>query len=124
MDGESLVPCMRDLKGHGKRAYAETLWAPYGMGSRQMLRENNWKYIKYASSMTEEFYDLRKDPLEQVNLIEKLISHSPKWLQLLREQCNDNYREELKGVERPMMPKREKEEIRARLRQLGYLMEE
>lgn len=123
MDGESLVPCMRDLKGHGKRAYGETIWYPYGMGARQFLREDNWKYIKFASSMTEEFYDLRKDPKEQVNLVEKLKSHSPKWLQALREQCNNYYREEPKGIERPIMPEEEKKEVEARLRQLGYLKE-
>jgi arylsulfatase A-like enzyme len=124
LDGESLVPSMKNLKGHGKRAYAETLWAPYGMGARQMLREDSWKYLKFASSMTEEYYDLKKDPREQCNLIEKLKSHAPKWLQILREECNDYYREEPKGVSRPEIPEDEKKIITNRLKALGYLIDE
>lgn len=120
-DGESLVPSMEQLKGHGKRAYAETLWAPYGMGARQMLREDNWKYIRFLSAMQEEFYDLHKDPLEQVNLIDKMIGHAPKFLQQIREEANDFTREEPKGLDRPEVPEEEKKIIEARLRELGYL---
>ncbi len=121
MDGESLVPCMKNLKGHGKRAYAETLWAPYGMGARQMLREDNWKYIRFLSAWQEEFYDLSKDPKEQINIVDKLIGHAPKFFQTLREQMNDNCREEPKGLVRPEIPEEEKKIIEARLRELGYL---
>jgi arylsulfatase A-like enzyme len=123
LDGESLLPCMRDLKGHGKRAYAETLWAPYGMGARQMLREDNWKYIRFLSSMTEEFYDLKKDPSEQCNLVEKLKSHAPKWLKTLREECNDYYRGVPKGIQRREMPEKERKAVQERLRRLGYVTE-
>jgi len=120
-DGESLVPCIDQLEGHGKRAYAETLWAPYGMGARQMIRENNWKYIRFLSAMQEEFYDLHKDPLEQINIIDKLIGHAPKFLQQIREEANDYTRAEPKGLNRPEVPEHEKKEIEARLRELGYL---
>ncbi|MEW6273656.1 MAG: sulfatase-like hydrolase/transferase [Bacillota bacterium] len=123
LDGESLVPCMEKLRGHGKRAYAETVWSVYGMGARQALREENWKYIRYASSMYEEFFDLKKDPLEQNNLIDRLKFHAPKWLQQLREQCNDYYRAEPKGIVRREMPEEEKKAIEARLRALGYIVE-
>lgn len=123
MDGESLVPSMERSRGHGKRAYAETVWAAYGMGARQSLREENWKYIRYASSMYEEFFDLKKDPLEQNNLIERLKFHAPKWLQTLREQCNDAYRAEPKGIKRRGMPEEEKKAVKERLRRLGYIAE-
>jgi arylsulfatase A-like enzyme len=104
MDGESLVPCMENLRGHGKRAYAETVWSAYGMGARQAPREENWKYIRYTSSMYEEFFDLQKDPREQVNLIDRLKYHAPKWLKQLREQVNDLYKAEPKGIHRRQMP--------------------
>lgn len=120
MDGESLVPYIKDLKGHGKRAYAETMWSAYGMGARQMLREDNWKYIRYLSSMYEEFFDLQKDPEEQTNLIDRLKYHAPKWFKFLREQLNDYLVAEPKGIVRAEMPEEEKKAIEERLRRLGY----
>ncbi len=123
MDGESLGPSTNNLRGHGKRAYAETVWSVYGMGARQSLREENWKYIRYASSMYEEFFDLQKDPKEQVNLIDRLKFHAPKWLKTLREQCNDLYRAEPKGIQRREMPSEEKRAIEERLKRLGYVTE-
>jgi arylsulfatase A-like enzyme len=123
MDGESLVPCVEQLRGHGKLAYAETVWSAYGMGARQMLREDNWKYIRYLSSMHEEFFDLQKDPREQVNLIDRLRYHAPKWLRQLREEMNDYMRAEPKGIVRPEMREEEKEAIQRRLQRLGYVRE-
>ena len=122
-DGESLVPCIENLRGHGKRAYAETVWAAYGMGARQALREENWKYIRYASRMYEEFFDLKKDPLEQNNLIDRLKMHASRWLQEFREQVNDAYRALPKGVKYREMPEEEKKAVQERLRRLGYITE-
>lgn len=122
-DGESLIPSIENLRGHGKRAYSETVWAAYGMGARQSLREENWKYIKYATSMCEEFFDLKKDPLEQNNKIDMMKHHAPRWLKQLREQCNDLYREMPKGVVYREMPEAEKAAIKARLKRLGYITE-
>ena len=123
MDGESLVTSVENLKGHGKRAYAETVWAAYGMGARQMLREDNWKYIRYHSSMYEEFFDLKKDPREQINLIDRLKFHASKWLKQLREQINDYLVAEPKGIVRAEMPEEEKKAVQERLRRLGYVTE-
>ena len=121
MDGTSLVPSMKALKGHGERNYIEMLWSDYGMGARQALREENWKYIRYNSSMFEEFFDLKKDPLEQNNLMDRMKAHAPKWLQDLREQCNDNLRELPKSRGSvQQMPEEEKKAVQERLRQLGY----
>ena len=120
MDGKSLVSSIKNLKGHGERAYAETVWSAYGMGARQMLRENNWKYIRYHSSMYEEFFDLKKDPGEQINLIDRLKYHAPKWFRSLREQLNDALRAEPKGIARSKMSDEDKKEIQERLRRLGY----
>ena len=120
-DGISLVPSMKNLRGHGERAYAETVWSAYGMGARQMLREDNWKYIRYLSSMYEEFFDLQKDPKEQINLIDRLKYHAPKWFKSLREQLNDCLWAEPKGIIRDEMPEEEKKAIEERLRRLGYV---
>jgi uncharacterized protein YjiS (DUF1127 family) len=70
--------------------------------------------------MFEEFYDLQKDPLEQNNLIDKMKMHAPRWLQMMREVCNDNYRELDLGLKRREMPEEEKKAIAERLRRLGY----
>lgn len=121
VDGVSLVPSMENLRGHGLRAYSETVWSAYGMGARQSLREENWKYIRYATSMYEEFFDLQKDPKEQNNLMEAMKHHAPKWLRELREQVNDLYRAQDRGASRREMPEEEKKAIEARLRALGYV---
>lgn len=121
MDGISLVASIENMKGHGVKAYSETVWSAYGMGARQMLRENSWKYIRYVSSMYEEFFDLQKDPKEQVNLIDRLKYHAPKWLKILREEMNDYLRAEAKGIYRAEMPEEEKKAVEDRLRKLGYL---
>lgn len=121
MDGVSLVESIKNLKGHGQRAYSETVWAAYGMGARQSLREENWKYIRYTSKMCEEFFDLGKDPLEQNNLIERMKNFAPKWLQKLREEVNDYYKELPKGLKMREMPEEEKKAVEARLRALGYI---
>ena len=123
MDGSSLVSSMKNLRGHGERAYAETVWSAYGMGARQMLREDNWKFIRYLSSMYEEFFDLQKDPKEQVNLIDRLKFHAPKWLGSLREQLNDYLRAEPKGITRAEMSQNEQKAISERLRRLGYIQD-
>ena len=90
------------------------------MGARQALREENWKYIRYSSKMYEEFFDLKKDPLEQNNLIDRMKMHAPRWLQELREHVNDNYRATDVGIKRREMPEDEKTAIAERLRRLGY----
>ncbi|MBC8456947.1 MAG: hypothetical protein H8D67_02995 [Deltaproteobacteria bacterium] len=120
MDGESLVPSIENLKGHGHRTYCETVWAAYGMGARQALRENSFKYIRYTSRMYEEFFDLQKDPAEQNNLIDAMKMHAPRWLQEMREECNAHYRAEPRGIERREMPEDEKKAIAERLKRLGY----
>ncbi len=121
MDGVSLVESIKNGRGHGKRAYSETVWSAYGMGSRQSLREENWKYIRYLSSMYEEFFDLKKDPLEQNNLIDRLKFHAPKWLKQLREELHQNLIAEPKGIIRSEMPEEEKKAIEERLKRLGYV---
>ena len=71
----------------------------------------------------EEFFDLQKDPREQINLMERLVYHAPKWLKQLREEINDNLRAEPKGVIRAEMPEDEKKAIEERLKRLGYVTE-
>ena len=73
--------------------------------------------------MHEECFDLQKDPKEQINLIDRLKYHAPKWLKSLREQLNDYFRAEPKGIVRAEMPEEEKKAIEERLRRLGYVTE-
>ena len=122
MDGESLVPSMKAGRGHGKRAYIEMLWSQYGMGARQAIREENFKYCRFNSSMQEEFYLLKFDPREQNNMFDRLEAHAPNWLQDLREECNSHLRElpRSRGGVGQQMPEEEKKAIESRLRQLGY----
>ncbi|MCK4791169.1 MAG: sulfatase-like hydrolase/transferase, partial [Desulfobacteraceae bacterium] len=123
MDGISLAESVKNGRGHGKRAYSETVWSAYGMGSRQSLREENWKYIHYTSKGYEEFFDLQKDPLEQNNLIDRLRIHAPRWFKELREELHVNMIAEPKGIIRAEMPEEEKKAIEERLKRLGYVTE-
>ncbi len=68
-------------------------------------------------------FDLKKDPLEQNNIIDRLKMHAPRWLQEIREQVNDAYRELDYGVKRREMAEDEKKSIAERLRRLGYTQE-
>ena len=64
LDGQSLVPLLRDPKQSTGRGVA-TMFNP-GNGS---LRTDRWRYIRYADG-SEELYDLRQDPHEWDNLAE------------------------------------------------------
>lgn len=120
-DGKSLVPTIEEGRAEGRRAYIETVWSDYGMGARQAIREENWKYIRYLSHMHEEFFLLDKDPKEQVNKIDVVKKFAPKFLKKLRNTCNRYFRAEPKNVDRPTVGDKEKKEIKNRLRALGYL---
>ena len=68
--------------------------------------------------MTEEFYELNDDPLENSNVIESVKVNAPQFLRELRVKANEALWKT--GAAVAMDPK-EKEIVEARLRGLGYI---
>jgi arylsulfatase A-like enzyme len=62
LDGESLVPVLRDPQRNTGRAVVSTFY-----GEHYSVRDERWRYIRYADG-SEELYDHRTDPNEFTNL--------------------------------------------------------
>jgi len=119
-DGTSLVPMIAKAKAEGFGAYAEMLYPLVEeMGCLQAFRTNKFKFIRDLIKGTEEFYSLQDDPLEQNNLIKEVGESKKQELEDIRKKMNA-YLFELKG-EGAAFSAEEKEEIKERLRRLGYM---
>jgi len=70
-DGVSLLPAIEARKAEGLEAYSEDLFEPRGAGAIQCVRTESAKLIRNLTRGSEEYYDLVKDPLEQINLHEQ-----------------------------------------------------
>jgi arylsulfatase A-like enzyme len=121
-DGMSLIPLINE----GKRMERTLYIGPAGIFDTspdnrstwiEGLRTSKWKYISmYNKSIPLELYDLEKDPSESTNLIEEeneIVLKFKKELQAIKEK-----RVSLKFFK---MSKEEEEEIKERLRALGYI---
>lgn len=119
-DGVTLVPTIAETKAEGRDAYAEMLYPLVeGIGSLQAFRTDKFKFIRDLTKGTEEFYSLLDDPSEQDNLIEKVKESKKQELEQIRRKLNF-YLFELKG-KGAAFTGTEKEEVKERLRRLGYM---
>jgi len=116
-NGISLLPLIAKGKAEGLTAYAENLYElAEGRGALQALRTDKFKFIRDLIKGTEEFYNLQDDALEQNNLIIEV--RESKKVENLRRQLNA-FLFETKGTGIVFSDK-EREEIKDRLRRLGY----
>ena len=119
-DGSTLLPVIAQEKVEGRSAYAEMLYPLVeGMGSLQAFRTDKFKFIRDLTNGTEEFYNLSDDPLEQTNLIKEVKRSKKQELRDVRKELN-RHLFELKGKGADFSGQ-EKEEIKERLRKLGYM---
>jgi arylsulfatase A-like enzyme len=65
LDGQSLLPMLRDPKQKSSRAIVTTFY-----GEHFSVRDDRWRYIRYADG-SDELYDLVVDPNEWTNLAAK-----------------------------------------------------
>ncbi|MBE44648.1 MAG: hypothetical protein CMO16_06575 [Thaumarchaeota archaeon] len=120
MEGTSLRPWVEggEKRVDGLTGYQDEMWELRPQGAKQAFTTQDWKYIRYLSGMTEEFYELNDDPLENSNVIESVKVNAPQFLRELRVKANEALWKT--GAAVAMDPK-EKEIVEARLRGLGYI---
>ena len=120
--GESLFPLMKNGKSEKEyvisEAVADTGWENYS------FRTGQWKYIllldRNGHMRREELYDLRSDPREKKNLMERkegLAKKSKAYI--LRHRTMEETHRQFKT--KPKIDEREKDLIEERLRSLGYM---
>jgi len=115
-DGSNLLPIIARGEARGREVYSEDLFEIRGESTLQSIRNEDFKFIRNLTSGTEEYYDLRKDPDEKRNIIEKVDKEK---LIDLRKKLNAFLRTQVS--EGKVFSQKEKEEIDKRLRALGYI---
>ncbi|MCD6569810.1 MAG: sulfatase-like hydrolase/transferase [Deltaproteobacteria bacterium] len=91
MEGQSLVPILRDSEISGRNAWLLEYWKyyPENFPSYFGVRTETHKYIEYEKTLKPELFDLVNDPGEQHNLYgtpegEKLLPELKKMLEALK----------------------------------------
>lgn len=127
-DGISLLPIIEKSKSEGLQAYSEDLYeyrSDYAdvepnllVGTLQSIRTDDKKLIRNLTQGIEEFYDLKNDPGEQNNLIDKVREDEE--VVELRRTLNSKLIDSREMVY--PFSKEEQEDVKNRLRKLGYLV--
>ena len=70
LDGQSLVPILRDDRANGREAFLLEFWRyfPENTPSYRGIRTKGYKYIQFERGRRPWLFDLEKDPDEQTNL--------------------------------------------------------
>lgn len=119
-DGTSLLPSIEKGRAEGSLAYAENLqeWEGEGNALTQSLRTSEFKFMRNLATGEEHYYDLKKDPGEQNNIIDEIKDARKVELLDLRRIMNDKI---LKGRSSNVeFSEAEKKAIQVRLQRLGY----
>jgi arylsulfatase A-like enzyme len=121
MDGVSVIPAIEKGKAEGRLAYSENLqeWETEDNAMRQSLRTDDFHFLRNLHDGTEEWYESKRDdPWEHINLIDQVQVFRKRELLDLRKIMNDKI---LKGSSsNKEWSDEEKDEIKDRLRRLGY----
>ncbi|MFP4051683.1 MAG: sulfatase [Thermoplasmata archaeon] len=91
-DGISLLPLMEGKELPELTAYAEELFENRGPGSLQAVRTPHYKLIRNLTEEQEEFYDLKKDPDEEKNIIDTTGSSLEEIISEFREILEEIYK--------------------------------
>jgi len=115
-DGSSLLPIVEEGKACGGEAYSEDLFEIRGEGALQSLRTDGFKFMRNLTLGTEAYYDLKKDPQENNNILGDLD-----------KDIAIDMRKKLNAfLETPVssgkeFSRKDKEAVDKRLRALGYI---
>ncbi len=120
MDGTSLLPAVEKGKAENRLAYSENLneWETEENALRQSLRTDDYHFLRNLHDGTEEWYESQTDPREQKNIIEQIRVFRKKELMDIRKIMNDKILRG--GSSNKEWSDEEKEQIKDRLRRLGY----
>jgi len=116
-DGQSLVEFIEKGKAEGLLGYSEELYSRRGFGDFQAIKSDTYKYIIDHRSGKEEFYNIKEDPDEKNNLIDKLTEEQRKLKQQWKNICVKYFEKKEKKVD---LSDEQKKKIEARLKALGY----
>jgi arylsulfatase A-like enzyme len=72
MEGSSMTPCLHNEHARGRDAWLYEYFPdfPYRVPGIRAIRTADYKYIEYQNGRPGELYDLKRDPLEQLNRID------------------------------------------------------
>jgi len=120
-DGTSYLADIKKGKAQGRIAYIENLheWEGEKNAIVQALRTDDFKFIRNLADSTEQYYDLKKDPGEQNNIIEEVKKSRSQELLDLRKIMNEKLLKVQGSKIEFSEDKRKKAEDR--LRKLGYM---
>lgn len=99
-----------------KEVYSEDLFEIRGEGALQLLRTEEFKFMRNLTLNVEEYFDLTKDPQEKNNIIEQQDKDT---IINLRKKLNAYLKTKI--VIDKEFSQKEKEAIDQRLRGLGYI---
>ncbi|RLG01538.1 hypothetical protein DRN58_01580 [Thermococci archaeon] len=117
-DGQSLMSFIEQGKASGLTAYSEDLFEVRGPGAVQGIRTDTYKYMRNLSRWTEEFYDLKEDPGEQNNIVAN--AENKDIIKKSRVIMNEKLWK-VQATYGGSFSKEKEEEIKQRLRALGYI---
>ena len=120
-DGISLIPFIKRHHAEGLVAYSEELYERRGPGAVQAIRTDDYKLMRNLNKVEEGFYNLKEDPGEQNNLIDKATESEKKMIPEWRSRMNEFLWKGPSRITGKIFSKEEREEIEARLRVLGYI---
>ena len=71
MEGASFLPILRSASAPGREAFLHEYFKdfPYRIPPTQGVRTEKYMYIEYEGRRKPELYDMRKDPLQEENLM-------------------------------------------------------
>ena len=71
MEGASFLPILRSASAPGRKAFLYEYFKdfPYRIPPTQGVRTEKYMYIEYEGRRKPELYDMRKDPLQEENLM-------------------------------------------------------
>lgn len=117
-DGQSLMPFINGKELGDLAAYAEELYEVRGAGSLQAVRSKDYKLIRNNTKKEEEFYNLKKDPQEKENIIDKATDQEKKIIAQFKEIMDKALETR---SEKKVLSKEKEEEVKKKLKELGYI---
>ena len=116
-DGKSLLPVIEKGQAEGEEVYSEDLFEVRGRGAIQAIRTDSFKFIRNLTLGIEEYYDLNNDPQEKSNIKDRVKDQT---LIELRKKMN-GFLMSIPQTKTKEFSDKEKEEIKERLKRLGYI---
>jgi len=118
LDGVDLTAFIKAGEAKDLIAYSEALYDMRPPGAIQALYSESYKFIRNLTKGVEEFFRLKTDPGETINMIHDVSDEERKMLIEWRREMNKML---LVGENKKRFSETEEKEIEGRLRMMGYI---